>query len=98
MHKLLCCCCCRRRHTADTLRVVLPWLRWSGYEVVTLSEAYERANFGTSLTAEALSQHNAALAVLGTDDEEFELDKEALRKLAEYDAKVAKVRCEVQAG
>lgn len=49
----------RRRHTAATLSWLLPWLRWSGYRVCSLSEAEHLAAVSSSdLTTEALAEHN----------------------------------------
>lgn len=48
----------RLRHTHATLSYVLPWLRQSGYEVVTLSQAHTLAGYGGPLTAESLALHN----------------------------------------
>lgn len=47
----------RRSHTPKTLSWLLPMLAWSGYEVVTLSEALDAFNLGGGLTAEALAEH-----------------------------------------
>ena len=66
---------------------MLPWLKWWGYSVTTLSEAHQLADAGGTLTAEALALHNQMFAA----EDGSMGDKEALKALLSYDARMSKV-------